>query len=112
LMNQAAVSVVDVSAEDPCDYRILKHSADVSAHTGINKEGILFRQNRTPLYRKAICRDYSSVLSDGRPMAFDIFWQVRKFNEGSFYRRLLLPCGSRMISVSLIQSWNFPRGWD
>ena len=38
--------------------------------------------------------------------------QVKRFNEGSFYRRLLLPCGDRLLSVSLIQSWRFPVGWD
>ncbi|MEQ8395017.1 hypothetical protein [Thalassobaculum sp.] len=105
-------SVVDVTAPDPLDYMIIKHAAQVSSYTGIDKTGIRFRQNRTPLYRTTICADYQECLAHGEPRAFDIFWQVARFKEGSFYRRLLLPCGNRMVSVSLIQRWKFPAGWD
>jgi hypothetical protein len=106
------VSVVDVTAADPLDFVVTKHADVVSRHTGIDKTGIPFRMNRTPLYRAAITADYVECMDAREPRAFDIFWQVARFNDGSFYRRLLLPCGSVMISVSLIQRWRFPLGWE
>lgn len=106
------VSVVDVTADDPLDFVVLKHADVVIRKTGIDKTGILFRMNRTPLYRAAITADYVECIEAREPRAFDVFWQVARFNEGSFYRRLLLPCGNMMISVSVIQTWRFPAGWD
>lgn len=106
------MSLIDVTPADPMDFVVLQHASAVSGYTGIDKTGITFRQNRTPIYRVAICADYRDCLAAGEPMACDIFWQVARFNDGSFYRRLLLPCGDRMVSVSLIQKWRFPIGWN
>lgn len=105
------MSLVDITPADPLDFVVQKHAGAVSEHTGIDKTGITFRQNRTPLYRTAVCADYRDCLALGEPMACDVFWQVARFKDGSFYRRLLLPCGERMVSVSLIQNWRFPVGW-
>ena len=103
-------SIVDVSAEDPHDYVVVKHAPAVTALTGIDKTGTSLRQNRTALYREAITEDYSECISAEKPRAFDIFWQVKKFGDGSFYRRLFLPCGGHLVSISLIQDWRFPIG--
>jgi hypothetical protein len=105
------VSVIDISAPDRFDYVVVKHAPAVIALTGIDKTGIMLRQNRSPLYREALTEDYSECIQARQPRAFDIFWQVKKFSDGSFYRRLLLPCGNQLVSVSLIQDWRFPIGW-
>ena len=106
------VSIIDTSAPEPLDFVIIKHAPAVFALTGIDKTGIMLRQNRTSLYREAITEDYAECIQARQPRASDVFWQVKKFGDGSFYRRLLLPCGDQLVSVSLIQDWRFPIGWN
>jgi hypothetical protein len=71
------VSIIDVSAPGPLDYVITKHAPAVFALTGIDKTGIMLRQNRTSLYKEAITEDYAECIQARQPRASDVFGRLR-----------------------------------
>lgn len=86
------VSVVDISPEDPAQYRIVSYSRELRDQLGEDKTGLTFAENHNPTYAKAVMEDFSAVKASGEPSCRDILWQFRAPSASLVFRNAALPC--------------------
>lgn len=94
------VTLVDVEADEPGDFRVRHYAPGLLALHGYNKTGIRFRDNRFPTYARSIMADFSACKASGQPMSRDVFRWFRRPSEAILFRGMMLPCLDARVIVS------------
>lgn len=103
-----AVTLVDVTPEDPGDFRIRHYSPALLALHSYDKTGIKFRDNRFPTYARSIMLDFEACRTRGAPMCRDVYRWYRRPSESILFRGLMLPCPGDgvVVSKAIVVRWS------
>lgn len=95
-----AVTLVEVTAEDPGDFVIRHYAPALLALHGHDKTGIKFRDNRFPTYARSIMLDFDACRAGGAAMCRDVYRWYQGPSEAVLFRGLMLPCPGEGVVVS------------
>lgn len=95
-----AVSIVDVTADDPAQYRVLSYAEGLRRALGMDKTGEPFSTNHNATYSQAVQADFRAVKETGAPSCRDVLWQFWAPHGHRLFRNVALPCLDVGIIVS------------
>lgn len=108
----ANVTIIDVSAPSPTDYFIAKHAELARAARGADKKGEHLREFHGRTYRNVLMDDCLRAKHTRDNLFNDVLWANYGTTEGSFFQRLMLPCGDHVVSAVNFQFTGFDGNVD
>ena len=101
------VSLVDVRAERPEDYRVVSYASAMINRLGFNKTGGRLGDHPSKAYADLISSDFHKTVLSNSPRCKDVVHLYDSFNDRIVFRNVTLPCLEQGLVVSKmhIEHW-------
>jgi hypothetical protein len=94
------VSILDVSAPVPADYRFLDYADGIAAHFPFSKKGKRLGDHQSQAYADLTSKDFGDLVKGGVPRCKDMVHINKSQNDRVVFRSIGFPCRDENLVVS------------
>jgi hypothetical protein len=101
------VTIIDVTARDPNDYKITHYATAMTEKFGFSKKGDRVADHPSPAYAEIVTNDFGDAVVSGEARCKDVVHLYESRKDRVIFRNVTLPClaEGKLVSKMKLEHW-------